>query len=69
MYPKIKRTLAVDPKKIPLGSVLYVEGYGVYIAEDTGSKIKGQRVDIFVNKKKEAVNLGAKKAKVYKIGG
>ena len=69
VYPKIKRTIAVDPKIIPLGSVLYVEGYGVFIAEDTGGKIKGQRLDIFVNTKQEAVNLGVKKARVYLIKG
>lgn len=69
VYPKVKRTIAVDPKIIPLGSVLYVEGYGVFIAEDTGGKIKNNRLDIFVNTKKEAINLGVKKAKVYKIGG
>ena len=69
VYPKTKRTIAVDPNIIPLGSVLYVEGYGVFIAEDTGGKIKNNRLDIFVNTKQEAVNLGVKKARVYKIGG
>ena len=69
VYPKIKRTIAVDSKIIPLGSVLYVEGYGVFIAEDTGGKIKGYRADIFVNTKQEAVNLGVKKARVYLIKG
>ena len=37
------RTIAVDPDIIPLGSVVYVEGYGVRIAEDTGAYIKGDR--------------------------
>lgn len=69
VYPKAKRTIAVDPNIIPLGSVLYIEGYGVFIAEDTGGKIKGNRADIFVNTKQEAINLGVKKARVYKIGG
>ncbi len=68
VYPKTKRTIAVDPNIIPLGSVLYIEGYGVFIAEDTGGKIKGNRADIFVNTKQEAINLGVKKARVYKIG-
>ena len=67
VYPKMERTIAVDPNVIPLGSILYVEGYGVFIAEDTGGKIKGNRLDIFVNTKQEAVNLGVKKAKVYKL--
>ncbi len=49
------RTVAVDPRVIPLGTVLYVEfpgefSYldGVYTAEDTGSKIKGNKIDIFL---------------------
>ena len=32
------RTIAVDPKVIPLGSRVYIDGYGVFIAEDTGGR-------------------------------
>lgn len=39
--------VAVDPKVIPLGSKLYVEGYGYAIAADTGRLIKGNRIDLF----------------------
>lgn len=49
------RTIAVDPDVIPLGSMIYVEfpgeySYmdGLYIAEDTGSKVKGNIIDIFL---------------------
>ncbi len=65
VYPKVGRTVAVDKKIIPLGSILYIEGYGILIAEDTGGDIKGNRLDIFVDTKEEAIKLGRKQAKVY----
>lgn len=67
VYPKVGRTIAVDPKKIPYGTYLYVEGHGVYIAEDTGGDIKGHRLDIFVNSREEAIQLGRKKVKVWRL--
>lgn len=63
--PKAQRTIAVDPNKIPLGSIVFIEGYGYFIAEDTGSAIKANRIDIFVNSHKEALQLGKRHANVY----
>ena len=64
--PKEGRTIAVDPKIIPKNSLVYIEGWGYYIAEDTGSAIKGQRIDIFLNNYKMAKQLGNKQqARVY----
>lgn len=40
--------IAVDPNVIPLGSKVYVPGFGTYIAGDTGSAIKGHRIDIHI---------------------
>lgn len=39
--------VAVDPKVIPLGTKLYVSGYGYALAADTGGLIKGMRIDCF----------------------
>ncbi|MGL4796966.1 MAG: 3D domain-containing protein, partial [Paraclostridium sp.] len=48
-------TIAVDPRVIPLGSLVYVDGYGYAIAEDTGGAIKGNIIDVFVNSYDEAI--------------
>ena len=67
VYPKAGRTVAVDTRFIPHGTVLYIEGVGIRIAEDTGGDIKGNRLDVFVDTKQEAINKGVKKANVYKL--
>ena len=56
---------AVDPKVIPLGSKLYIEGYGYAIAGDTGGAIKGNRIDLCFPTKKEALKFGRKTVKVH----
>ncbi len=56
--------IAVDPTVIPFGSVLWVEGYGYGIALDRGSAIKGYRIDLFFNTRREALRWGVKKVKV-----
>ncbi|GAA3402728.1 3D domain-containing protein [Paenibacillus hodogayensis] len=55
------RTVAVDPSIIPLGSTVLIEGIGLRTAEDTGSAIKGARIDIYMNDLNEAVEFGVKK--------
>ena len=50
-------------------TVLYIEGIGLRIAEDTGGDIKGNRLDVFVDSKEEAIQKGVKKAKVHIIKG
>ncbi|MEK4535932.1 LysM peptidoglycan-binding domain-containing protein [Peribacillus sp. FSL K6-1552] len=58
------KVVAVDPSVIPLGSKVYVEGYGYATAEDTGSAIKGNRIDIFIPNEQDALNWGVKNVKI-----
>ena len=63
---KLRRGLvAVDPKVIPLRTRLYVKGYGYAYAADTGSAIKGNRIDLAVKDKKEEAAFNRKKITVY----
>lgn len=57
--------VAVDPKVIPLGTNLYVEGYGYAKAVDTGGLIKGNRIDVFLETEKECYQWGRREVKVY----
>ena len=62
------RTIAVDSRIIPLGSRVYIDGYGVFIAEDTGGAIKGNRIDVCVSSHSRAYQFGIDHADVYLIG-
>ncbi len=57
--------VAVDPKVIPLGTWLYIEGYGEALAADTGGAIKGNKIDLYYESSKDVRNFGRKKVKVY----
>lgn len=59
-WPAAGRTVAVDPKVIPLGTRMYVEGWGWVVAEDTGGAIKGKKIDIYVDSKAQALKFGRK---------
>lgn len=61
------KVIAVDPSVIPLGSKVYVEGYGFAIAADKGGAIKGNKIDLFFPKTEQANQWGRKtvKIKVY----
>lgn len=61
-------TVAVDPRVIPLGSKLRIEGYnGIFVAQDTGSAIRGSILDLAVGSKSEANRLGIQYRKVYLV--
>ena len=61
-------TVAVDPRVIPLGSKIRIEGYdGIFYCADTGSAIKGSILDIAVGSKSEASNLSVQYHKVYPV--
>jgi len=57
--------VAVDPRVIPLGSRLYVEGYGYAVAADTGGAIKGNRIDLCLESAAEAEQFGRREVRVY----
>ncbi|WP_345241218.1 3D domain-containing protein [Pontibacillus salipaludis] len=53
-----KKVIAVDPNVIPLGSEVYVEGYGRAIAGDIGSAIQGNRIDLYMKDHNDAMDYG-----------
>jgi len=57
--------IAVDPRVIPLGRKVYVEGYGPARALDTGGAIKGNRIDLYMNSREEALSWGVRNVTVY----
>lgn len=58
------KVIAVDPSFIPLGTKVYVEGYGYAVAADTGGSVKGQKIDVFFSTKAEAYRWGSKQVKI-----
>lgn len=61
------KTIAVDTKVIPLGSKVYVPGIGWCLAHDTGSAIKGNKIDIAMDSKKAALAWGRKSLRIKVI--
>lgn len=53
-----EKVIAVDPTVIPLGTKVWVEGYGEAIAGDTGGAIKGNRIDVFIPTYDGAIEWG-----------
>ena len=65
-------TIAVDNKKISYGTLLYVEGYGLGVASDTGGALrryKGTQIDLCMGSHDEAITWGVKYMTVYVIKG
>ncbi|RDW16841.1 G5 and 3D domain-containing protein [Oceanobacillus chungangensis] len=58
------KVIAVDPNVIPLGSKVWIEGYGVAIAGDTGGAINGNRIDVHVPTKSDAFSWGVRTVQV-----
>ncbi|MGE5423165.1 MAG: 3D domain-containing protein [Ignavibacteriales bacterium] len=57
--------VAVDPRVIPMGTKLYIEGYGYARAADRGSGIKGNELDVFMETLTQCKNWGRRMVKVY----
>jgi len=59
------RTIAVDPRRIPLGSLVYIQELGQYrFAEDTGRSIQGNRIDLYMEKVPDAVRWGVRAVRI-----
>lgn len=58
------KLIAVDPRVIPLGTKVFVEGYGTAIAGDTGGSIKGNKIDVLFPTKSEAYRWGRRTVKI-----
>ncbi|MGN1402055.1 MAG: LysM peptidoglycan-binding domain-containing protein [Bacillus sp. (in: firmicutes)] len=58
------KVIAVDPSVIPLGTKVYVEGYGYAVAADTGGAIKGNKIDVFTPSKDDALQWGRRTVEV-----
>jgi 3D (Asp-Asp-Asp) domain-containing protein len=58
-------TVAVDPRVIPYGTKLYIEGYGYGTALDRGSAINGNKIDVFLESEKDARRWGVRRVNVY----
>ena len=65
--PVRRGIVAADPKVLPLGSVVRIDAgtySGIYTVMDTGGDIRGQRIDIFLPTRSEAMRFGSRKIKV-----
>jgi len=62
-----QKVIAVDPRVIPLGTKVWVEGYGEAIAGDTGGAIKGNKIDVFIPSYDSAIAWGVKEVKLRVI--
>ncbi len=60
-----KGLVAVDPRVIPLGTRLYIPGYGPAIADDTGGAIIGNRIDLAYESRADALQFGRRMITVY----
>ena len=60
-----KGIVSVDPRIIPLGTKMFIEGYGYAVADDVGGAIKGSRIDLAFNSRAEALRFGRQTVKVY----
>jgi 3D (Asp-Asp-Asp) domain-containing protein len=65
---KALSTIAADPKVFPLGTVLFIPGYGYGVVADTGSAIKGKKIDLYFNTRNQVYEQwGKKTVKVFVV--
>ena len=63
--PARRGVVSVDPRVIPLGTRVYVMGYGPALAADTGGAIKGARIDLCIEDYNDAIRFGRRTVEVY----
>jgi 3D (Asp-Asp-Asp) domain-containing protein len=66
-HPAGRGIVAVDPRVIPLGTRLYIPGYGYAIAGDTGGAIVGYRIDLGYTSNRDAMLFGRRAVTVYRL--
>lgn len=59
-----KGIIAADTNVLPFGTKVYIEGLGIFVVDDTGSAIKGNRIDIYMDNVDEAVKFGRQNRKL-----
>lgn len=59
--------IAADPRVLPLGTVVHIEGMGQFVVKDTGGAIKGNRIDIWMPNRGSAMQFGKRKVKLRVI--
>ena len=57
--------IAVDPAVIPLGTRVYIPGYGEAVAEDIGSSIRGNKIDVAFDSLEEVMQFGRQEIEIF----
>jgi len=65
--PVVGFTCAVDPRMIPLGSIIYIEGVGVGLADDTGGAVKHNVIDRYMSDYDTCINWGRRDRRTWII--
>ena len=60
-------TIAADPKVLPIGSHVFIEGIGLRTVQDVGGSIRGKRIDVYFNSHAKAVQFGKRKLNVWRV--
>jgi 3D (Asp-Asp-Asp) domain-containing protein len=64
-------TIAADPRVLPLGSIVHIragEYSGTYLVLDTGARIKGRKIDIYMPDRREAISFGCRPVRLKVLG-
>jgi len=56
--------IAADPRVLPIGTTVYIEGMGQFVVKDTGGAIKGNRIDIWMSSTSNAFKFGRRPVKL-----